>query len=98
MPSRPAGAELLAVNGQVCRIGSHDYRLAGWKSAYYDLNISSITVGASNTILFGEKAQGKFSQTNNRGGNALDYGRFGFRADPYSVNPVQITLGVNQAS
>ncbi len=80
------------------RIGSQRYPLAGWKSAYYDLNISSITNGASNTILVGEKAHEKFSQTNNGGGNASNYGRSGFWADSCSVNPAQITPGVYQAS
>ena len=31
-------------------------------------NISAVTDGTSNTITIGEKAQGKFSQTNNGGG------------------------------
>lgn len=55
-------------------------------------NISAITDGASNTILLGEKAQGKFSQTNNGGGNASDYGSFGFWADSYSFDTAFTTM------
>ena len=55
-------------------------------------NISAITDGTSNTILFGEKAQGKFSQTNNGGGNASDYNSFGFWADAYSFDTAFTTM------
>ena len=44
-------------------------------------NISAVTDGTSNTIIYGEKAQGKFSQTNNGGGVYADYSQFGWWAD-----------------
>ncbi|MGC8642176.1 MAG: DUF1559 domain-containing protein, partial [Isosphaeraceae bacterium] len=55
-------------------------------------NISAITDGTSNTILFGEKAQGKFSQMDNGGGNASDYNSFGFWADCYSFDTAFTTM------
>ena len=56
------------------------------------VNISAITDGTSNTILFGERAQGKFSQTNNGGGNKADYVSLGFWADAYSFDTAFTTM------
>ena len=55
-------------------------------------NISSVTDGTSNTILFGERAQGKFSQTDNGGGDLSDYDQYGFWADSYGFDTAFITM------
>jgi len=55
-------------------------------------NISAVTDGTSNTIIYGEKAQGKFSQTNNGGGVNADYSQFGWWADSWSFNTAFTTF------
>ena len=55
-------------------------------------NISSVTDGASNTIIFGGRAQGKFSQTDNGGGVLVDYDQYGFWADSYAFDTAFTTL------
>jgi prepilin-type N-terminal cleavage/methylation domain-containing protein/prepilin-type processing-associated H-X9-DG protein len=55
-------------------------------------NISAVTDGTSNTIIYGEKAQGKFSQTNNGGGLNADYNQFGWWPQTYSFSTAFITF------
>ena len=55
-------------------------------------NISSVTDGASNTMLFAERAQGKFSQADSGGGVLADYDQFGFWADSYGFDTAFTTL------
>ncbi len=55
-------------------------------------NISSVTDGTSNTILFGERAQGKFSQADSGGGVLSDYDQYGFWADSYGFDTAFTTL------
>ena len=55
-------------------------------------NISAVTDGTSNTIIYGEKAQGKFSQTNNGGGISADYNQFGWWPQAYSFSTAFTTL------
>jgi prepilin-type processing-associated H-X9-DG protein len=55
-------------------------------------NISAVTDGTSNTIIYGEKAQGKFSQTNNGGGLSADYNQFGWWPQANSFNTAFTTF------
>ena len=55
-------------------------------------NISAVTDGTSNTIIYGEKAQGKFSQTNNGGGLNADYNQFGWWPQTYSFSTAFTTF------
>jgi len=55
-------------------------------------NISAVTDGTSNTIIYGEKAQGKFSQTNNVSGYGPDYNQFGWWPQAYSFNTAFTTM------
>jgi prepilin-type N-terminal cleavage/methylation domain-containing protein/prepilin-type processing-associated H-X9-DG protein len=55
-------------------------------------NISAVTDGTSNTIIYGEKAQGKFSQTNNGGGLKADYNQFGWWPQANSFNTAFTTF------
>ena len=55
-------------------------------------NISAVIDGASNTIIFGERANGLFNQADNGGGVMCDYDQFGFWADSYSFNTSFITM------
>jgi len=56
-------------------------------------NISAVTDGTSNTIIYGEKAQGKFSQTfSAMKGNLPDYQTFGLWADSFSFDTAFTTM------
>jgi prepilin-type N-terminal cleavage/methylation domain-containing protein/prepilin-type processing-associated H-X9-DG protein len=61
-------------------LGIYNYNLA--------YTIASVTDGTSNTIIYGEKAQGKFSKTNNGGGLGADFNNFGWWGDSLSSDTI----------
>ena len=65
-------------------LGIYNYNLS--------YNIATVTDGTSNTMIYGEKAQGKFNQANNGGGLLADFQNFGWWADALSSDTIFTTF------
>jgi prepilin-type N-terminal cleavage/methylation domain-containing protein/prepilin-type processing-associated H-X9-DG protein len=81
-PGINTNATFLAI--QANGLGIYNYNIS--------YNISSVTDGTSNTMIYGEKAQGNFSQVNNGGGVMADYNNFGWWGDALSSDTIYTTF------